>query len=257
VAAWLLTAVATGYGVAAADAGAATGSPSSSTSDGASKTSSGETSTGTAPSTTGTTSSATQSKDNGSSLSGTGPRATRRGAEAKGATKTSGATSFTDEVAPGVTLSSSGGGHRSQLPDLAHILKHATEAFAPSAPAGTQIPTGTTRGVDAQAKSTGAITANTTSEAPDVSSSPMVSAVQAATQQAASALAKVESKLHSNVANAAAASVLTAGLWRFESTGGVTLVAAAATPTALAKWPVGTRLSIEANTWARHLSVRS
>jgi hypothetical protein len=42
----------------------------------------------------------------------------------------------------------------------------------------------------------------------------------------------------------------TAGLWRFESTGGVTLVAAAATLTALAKWPVGTRISIEANTLA-------
>jgi hypothetical protein len=42
----------------------------------------------------------------------------------------------------------------------------------------------------------------------------------------------------------------TAGLWRFESTGGVTLVGAAATPAALAKWPVGTRLSIEANTLA-------
>jgi PucR C-terminal helix-turn-helix domain/GGDEF-like domain/GAF domain len=42
----------------------------------------------------------------------------------------------------------------------------------------------------------------------------------------------------------------TAGLWRFEPTGEVTLVAAAATPAALAKWPVGTRISIEANTLA-------
>jgi hypothetical protein len=42
----------------------------------------------------------------------------------------------------------------------------------------------------------------------------------------------------------------TAGIWRFEPTGEVTLVAAAATPAALAKWPVGTRISIEANTLA-------
>jgi hypothetical protein len=42
----------------------------------------------------------------------------------------------------------------------------------------------------------------------------------------------------------------TAGMWRFEPTGEVTLVAAAATPAALAKWPVGTRISIEANTLA-------
>ena len=33
----------------------------------------------------------------------------------------------------------------------------------------------------------------------------------------------------------------TAGMWRFEPTGEVTLVAAAAEPAALAKWPVGTR----------------
>jgi len=42
----------------------------------------------------------------------------------------------------------------------------------------------------------------------------------------------------------------TAGIWRFEPTGEVTLVAAAATPAALAKWPVGTRISIEGNTLA-------
>jgi sugar diacid utilization regulator len=42
----------------------------------------------------------------------------------------------------------------------------------------------------------------------------------------------------------------TAGLWRFDPTGEVTLVAAAATPGALAKWPVGTRISTEANTLA-------
>jgi hypothetical protein len=43
----------------------------------------------------------------------------------------------------------------------------------------------------------------------------------------------------------------TAGIWRFEPTGEVTLVAAAARPAALAEWPVGTRTSIEANTLAR------
>jgi hypothetical protein len=42
----------------------------------------------------------------------------------------------------------------------------------------------------------------------------------------------------------------TAGIWRFEPTGEVTLVAAAAEPTVLARWPVGTRTSIEGNTLA-------
>jgi hypothetical protein len=42
----------------------------------------------------------------------------------------------------------------------------------------------------------------------------------------------------------------TAGIWRFEPPGEVTLVAAAATPAALAEWPVGTRIPIEANTLA-------
>jgi hypothetical protein len=37
----------------------------------------------------------------------------------------------------------------------------------------------------------------------------------------------------------------TAGLWRFETNGEIRLVAAAADPAALAKWPVGTRISIE------------
>jgi len=44
---------------------------------------------------------------------------------------------------------------------------------------------------------------------------------------------------------------ITAGIWRFEPRGEVTLVAAAAEPAALAKWPVGTRTSIEGNTLAR------
>ena len=42
----------------------------------------------------------------------------------------------------------------------------------------------------------------------------------------------------------------TAGIWRLEPTGEVTLVGAAADSAALAKWPVGTRTSIEGNTLA-------
>jgi sugar diacid utilization regulator len=42
----------------------------------------------------------------------------------------------------------------------------------------------------------------------------------------------------------------TAGLWRFESDGEVTIVAAAADPEALARWPVGTRTSVEGDTLA-------
>src|SRR6201999_4371027 len=42
----------------------------------------------------------------------------------------------------------------------------------------------------------------------------------------------------------------TAGLWRFESDREITLVAAAADPEALAKWPVGTRTPVDGNTLA-------
>ena len=42
----------------------------------------------------------------------------------------------------------------------------------------------------------------------------------------------------------------TAGLWRFETSGEITLVAAAADPAALANWPLGTRTPIEGNTLA-------
>ena len=42
----------------------------------------------------------------------------------------------------------------------------------------------------------------------------------------------------------------TAGLWRFETSGEITLVAAAAHPAALVKWPLGTRTPIEGNTLA-------
>jgi sugar diacid utilization regulator len=42
----------------------------------------------------------------------------------------------------------------------------------------------------------------------------------------------------------------TAGLWRFESDREITIVAAAADPEALARWPVGTRTSIAGNTLA-------
>ena len=42
----------------------------------------------------------------------------------------------------------------------------------------------------------------------------------------------------------------TAGLWRFESDREITIVAAAAGPEALAKWPVGTRTPVDGNTLA-------
>jgi sugar diacid utilization regulator len=43
---------------------------------------------------------------------------------------------------------------------------------------------------------------------------------------------------------------VTAGLWRFETDGEITMVAAAADPAALTKWPVGTRTPVEGNTIA-------
>jgi sugar diacid utilization regulator len=42
----------------------------------------------------------------------------------------------------------------------------------------------------------------------------------------------------------------TAGLWRFETDGEITIVAAAADPEALARWPLGTRTSVKGNTLA-------
>ena len=42
----------------------------------------------------------------------------------------------------------------------------------------------------------------------------------------------------------------TAGLWRFETSGEITIVAAAADPEALARWPVGTRTPVDGNTIA-------
>ena len=44
--------------------------------------------------------------------------------------------------------------------------------------------------------------------------------------------------------------VFTAGLWRFESGGEMTMVAAAADPDTLARWPVGTRTPTDGNTLA-------
>jgi GAF domain-containing protein len=43
---------------------------------------------------------------------------------------------------------------------------------------------------------------------------------------------------------------VTAGWWRFETDGEITIVAAAADPAARAKWPVGTRTPMEGNTLA-------
>jgi sugar diacid utilization regulator len=45
-------------------------------------------------------------------------------------------------------------------------------------------------------------------------------------------------------------SAVTAGLWRFETDGEITIVAAAADSEALARWPVGTRTPVEGNTLA-------
>ncbi|MGB8208278.1 MAG: GAF domain-containing protein [Mycobacterium sp.] len=41
-----------------------------------------------------------------------------------------------------------------------------------------------------------------------------------------------------------------AGLWRYETSGEIIVVAAAADPAALARWPVGTRIPVEGNTLA-------
>jgi sugar diacid utilization regulator len=43
---------------------------------------------------------------------------------------------------------------------------------------------------------------------------------------------------------------VTAGLWRYETDGEITIVAAAAHPAALTKWPLGTRTPVESNTIA-------
>jgi hypothetical protein len=113
VAAWLVTAVATGHGLAAADT---TGTSSeSSTSSSSTSTSSGESSAGPATtSTTGTDASSTATTGTGTTATDT---ATTSG------TTTSGTTSSTDQIAPGVTVGSSGGAHTST-----------PESAAPTAP---------------------------------------------------------------------------------------------------------------------------
>src|SRR5271163_3893148 len=49
----------------------------------------------------------------------------------------------------------------------------------------------------------------------------------------------------------------TAGLWRFESDREITIVAAAADPAALARWPLGTRTPVQGNTIATHRPART
>lgn len=101
VAAWLLTAVATGYGCAAADTtGTSESSATSSSSTTSSDASSDEAGATAAPAGTG-----------GSESASAGAASVNGGVEATGTP--TGTTSSTDHVAPGVTVSSSGGAHTS------------------------------------------------------------------------------------------------------------------------------------------------
>ncbi len=128
VAAWLVTAVATGYGVAGADTTGAS-SDSSSTSSASSNTTSSE------PAGTSTAGSSTSST---STTTGSGTTAT-------GETKPSGATSSSAEVAPGVTVSSSGGAHTSTTEPSSSTSTSGVEpppqSSEPTVPVGVPEPT--------------------------------------------------------------------------------------------------------------------
>ncbi len=101
VAAWLVAAVATGYGISAAETdGTSADSPSTSSESSAST---GGSATGGTPTATG----ASTSASDGDSTSAGGPAATG----VKTGPKNSGKTSSSIQVAPGVTISSSGGAH--------------------------------------------------------------------------------------------------------------------------------------------------
>ena len=107
VAAWLVTAVATGYGVAAADPTTTTSSESTSSSSTAADSTN---STPAEPSGQGTTATPTTGSP---TTSASGSTSTGAGTATTGTTTTSGATSSSTEVAPGVTIGSSGGAQNS------------------------------------------------------------------------------------------------------------------------------------------------
>jgi hypothetical protein len=123
VAAWLVTAVATGYGVAAADTTGTSAEPSStsSTTSTTSKTSSDESSTTTTP---GGSSESTASK---STSTGTDTTATDTAS-------TSGTTSSSTQVGSGVTVSSSGGAHTGTTEPKSSEPETSGETVEPSEP---------------------------------------------------------------------------------------------------------------------------
>ena len=190
VTAWLVTAVATGYGVAAADtAGASSESPASSSSAGptSSKASSGESATGSAATSTAeTAASSTATPGVDSTSTNTGSTSAGGGTSATDTTKPSGATSSTAQVAPGVTISSSGGAHTS-----------ATESEASTAPTSTSTESpDDTSGVEAQPESSQTAASGGTPESSQASTPPAVSAPvtsAAETQQPTSTRAETES----------------------------------------------------------------
>jgi Bacterial Ig domain/WD40-like Beta Propeller Repeat len=181
VAAWLVTAVATGYGVAAADTTGTTSesSSTSSASSTSSTTSTGESSTGSAAtSTTGTDSTpATTSTGGGSTSTGT--------------TNTSGTTSSSTQVESGVTISSSGGAHTST-----------TESATSTAPTSTSAESlEDTSVVETQPKSTEPTASGETAEPTQPSTPPATPAPE--TEQTTSTPAKPKSNsTHSATVNA-------------------------------------------------------
>jgi WD40-like Beta Propeller Repeat len=136
VAAWLLTAVATGYGLSAADT---TGASSDASSAGATSSASAGAQAGTStagpkkrrkgakpvsPSVSSTSTNTESAATDGTASDKTGDTASDK--------TTSGATSSSSQVAPGVTIGSSGGGMRLRLPDLGQILGHPVKMPTPS-----------------------------------------------------------------------------------------------------------------------------
>src|SRR3954447_2779942 len=190
-AAWLVTAVATGYGLAAADTTGTSSEPSSSTSS----TSSGESSTGfAATSTTGTATSSTATTGVDSTSISTGSASTGSGAASRttATATTSGATSSTTQIGSGVTISSSGGAQTS-----------ATGSAGSSAPqTASAVPPTNASGVETQPQSSEPTVSGEAPESSHAITPPATPAPE--TEQPASTPAKTESNsTHSATVNAA------------------------------------------------------
>lgn len=188
VAAWLVAAVATGHGVAAADTTGAS-SESGSSSSSSSSSSTGASSTGASSAGTEKPSTESETPATGSaSTPSTGSGSTSAGGSTTSPetdpTKTSGSTSSTTEVAPGVTVSTSGGSHKGGHEGSAGTTK--VKAVKSTAKASRSEATVKTAAATESATTSASTSATAAKAAAAVTAAPSAQAVQVAAAAAAS-----------------------------------------------------------------------